>query len=243
MLDRNPKTRLTAHQVAENLSEEEIGGLKELVEMTDIDNNRAITFDELKKDALKHVGAELMEPEIKDLMDTIKNKVVMHHSCSDDDQSHWMGHCTCGMYHSQTSPYSMLFSMPYDKPYEYDHHESDMYSFTTTPSSCNVDCTLSLGTPSTRSVEDEEKRSRHERRSLSNFCWNLLQPKCSTKSQTKASSRGNNSNNTNDSILFRCCANCDTTSTPLWRNGPQRPESLCNACGIRFKKEERRELY
>ncbi|OIW11006.1 hypothetical protein TanjilG_22813 [Lupinus angustifolius] len=164
----------------------------------------------------------------------------MHHSCSDDHQSHVMGHCTCGMFHSQTTPYSTLFSMPNHKPYEYDHHEPEMYSYTTTPSSSSVDCTLSLGTPSTRSVEDEEKRSRHERRSISNFCWNLLQPKYSTKSQTKASSRGSNSNNTNDSILPRRCANCDTTSTPLWRNGPQGPKSLCNACGIRFKKEERR---
>uniref|UniRef100_A0A0E0L5V8 GATA-type domain-containing protein n=1 Tax=Oryza punctata TaxID=4537 RepID=A0A0E0L5V8_ORYPU len=40
--------------------------------------------------------------------------------------------------------------------------------------------------------------------------------------------------------LPRRCANCDTTSTPLWRNGPRGPKSLCNACGIRYKKEERR---
>uniref|UniRef100_A0A6N2N9Z9 GATA-type domain-containing protein n=1 Tax=Salix viminalis TaxID=40686 RepID=A0A6N2N9Z9_SALVM len=44
----------------------------------------------------------------------------------------------------------------------------------------------------------------------------------------------------NDPLLARRCANCDTTSTPLWRNGPRGPKSLCNACGIRFKKEERR---
>ncbi|KAI6680713.1 hypothetical protein NL676_034594 [Syzygium grande] len=43
-----------------------------------------------------------------------------------------------------------------------------------------------------------------------------------------------------DPLLARRCANCDTTSTPLWRNGPRGPKSLCNACGIRFKKEERR---
>ncbi|KAK7353833.1 hypothetical protein VNO80_19285 [Phaseolus coccineus] len=110
MLDRNPKTRLTAHKVlchpwiiddnlapdkpldsavlsrlkqfsamnklkkmalrviAERLSEEEIGGLKELFKMIDADNSGTITFDELKE-GLKRVGSDLMESEIKDLMD------------------------------------------------------------------------------------------------------------------------------------------------------------------------------
>ncbi|XWS44603.1 hypothetical protein CRYUN_Cryun15aG0061500 [Craigia yunnanensis] len=110
MLDRNPKRRLTAHQVlchpwivddtiapdkpldsavlsrlkqfsamnklkkmalrviAERLSEEEIGGLKELFKMIDTDNSGTITFEELK-DGLNRVGSELMESEIKDLMD------------------------------------------------------------------------------------------------------------------------------------------------------------------------------
>ncbi|XP_040997232.1 calcium-dependent protein kinase SK5 [Juglans microcarpa x Juglans regia] len=109
MLERNPKKRLTAHEVlchpwivddiapdkpldsavlsrlkkfsamnklkkmalrviAEKLSEEEIGGLKELFKMIDTDNSGTITFDELK-DELKRVGSELMESEIKDLMD------------------------------------------------------------------------------------------------------------------------------------------------------------------------------
>ncbi|CAN6460273.1 unnamed protein product [Victoria cruziana] len=38
----------------------------------------------------------------------------------------------------------------------------------------------------------------------------------------------------------RRCATCATTHTPLWRNGPNGAKTLCNACGIRFKKEERR---
>ncbi|KAJ1386501.1 Serine/threonine-protein kinase, active site [Sesbania bispinosa] len=99
MLDRNPKTRLTAHQVlchpwivddniapdkpldsavlsrlkqfsamnklkkmalrviAERLSEEEIGGLKELFKMIDADNSGTITFDELKE-ACKEFGLD-----------------------------------------------------------------------------------------------------------------------------------------------------------------------------------------
>lgn len=109
MLDRNPKRRLSAHEVlchpwivddriapdkpldsavlsrlkqfsamnklkkmalrviAERLSEEEIGGLKELFKMIDTDNSGTITFDELKE-GLKRVGSELMESEIQDLM-------------------------------------------------------------------------------------------------------------------------------------------------------------------------------
>ncbi|KAK2426734.1 GATA transcription factor [Trifolium repens] len=149
---------------------------------------------------------------------------MMHHvSSSCNGSSHVMGHCTCGMFHGQNnnSSLSMLFSKPYDE---------------TSSSSSSVDCTLSLGTPSTRFTEDEEKRNRC---SVKNFCWDLLTPKQynSVQSQTKVT-RANNNNN--DSLLARRCANCDTTSTPLWRNGPRGPKSLCNACGIRFKKEERR---
>ncbi|KAJ6944643.1 hypothetical protein NC652_009872 [Populus alba x Populus x berolinensis] len=34
--------------------------------------------------------------------------------------------------------------------------------------------------------------------------------------------------------------NCNTRNTPMWRNGPLGPKSLCNACGIKYKKEEDR---
>ncbi|KAK7379827.1 hypothetical protein VNO78_34352 [Psophocarpus tetragonolobus] len=110
MLDRDPKTRISAHKVlchpwivddsvapdkpldpvvltrlkhfstmnklkkmalrviAERLSEEEIGGLKELFKIIDEDNSGTITFEELK-DGLKNVGCDLMESEIKSLMD------------------------------------------------------------------------------------------------------------------------------------------------------------------------------
>ncbi|CAG9467481.1 unnamed protein product [Pedinophyceae sp. YPF-701] len=32
------------------------------------------------------------------------------------------------------------------------------------------------------------------------------------------------------------CHNCGATSTPQWRCGPDGPRTLCNACGVRFKK-------
>jgi calcium-dependent protein kinase len=54
--------------IAESLSEEEIGGLKELFKMIDTDNSGTITYDELKN-GLKRVGSDLMEPEIQALMD------------------------------------------------------------------------------------------------------------------------------------------------------------------------------
>ncbi|KAJ7957132.1 Calcium-dependent protein kinase [Quillaja saponaria] len=64
----NKLKKMALHVIAESLSEEEIGGLKELFKMIDTDNSGTITFDELK-DGLKRVGSELMESEIKDLMD------------------------------------------------------------------------------------------------------------------------------------------------------------------------------
>ncbi len=32
------------------------------------------------------------------------------------------------------------------------------------------------------------------------------------------------------------CVHCGVTSTPLWRAGPAGPKTLCNACGVRWKK-------
>ncbi|KAJ8770837.1 hypothetical protein K2173_021752 [Erythroxylum novogranatense] len=38
------------------------------------------------------------------------------------------------------------------------------------------------------------------------------------------------------------CTNCfcGARDTPMWRRGPQGPKTLCNACGIKFRKEEER---
>ncbi|KAJ7953008.1 GATA transcription factor [Quillaja saponaria] len=144
----------------------------------------------------------------------------MHHCSTSTHQENMVGPCSCGLLHQSNS-----FSM---------------YSFMT-PS---VDCTLSLGTPSTRltEVEDENQRSRHKTGGgsstyVSNFCWDFLKSK---QSHSESNNNYNSSSSNVDPLLARRCANCDTTSTPLWRNGPRGPKSLCNACGIRFKKEERR---
>ncbi|KAG0491183.1 hypothetical protein HPP92_008046 [Vanilla planifolia] len=75
--------------------------------------------------------------------------------------------------------------------------------------------------------------------SVSTFSWDKLTQ--TEKCSSQATALGGSSVSGGDPFLLaRRCANCDTTSTPLWRNGPRGPKSLCNACGIRYKKEERR---
>ncbi|XP_051139459.1 calcium-dependent protein kinase 11 [Andrographis paniculata] len=64
----NKLKKMALRVIAERLSEEEIGGLKELFKMIDTDNSGTITFDELKQ-GLKRVGSNIMESEIKALMD------------------------------------------------------------------------------------------------------------------------------------------------------------------------------
>lgn len=113
------------------------------------------------------------------------------------------------MYRCGGSNNAMMFSMPYDGE---------------SPTSSTVDCTLSLGTPATRLANDYE-RACHERRPSNNwstnFCWDILQ----SSSNQKVNRGGGNNGTTNaDSLLARRCANCDTSSTPLWRNGPRGPK-------------------
>ncbi|XXG74355.1 hypothetical protein AAC387_Pa07g3095 [Persea americana] len=42
-----------------------------------------------------------------------------------------------------------------------------------------------------------------------------------------------------DGVILRVCTDCNTSKTPLWRGGPAGPKSLCNACGIRYRKRRR----
>lgn len=63
----NKLKKMALRVIAESLSEEEIGGLKQLFRMIDTDNSGTITLEELKQ-GLKRVGSNLMESEIQDLM-------------------------------------------------------------------------------------------------------------------------------------------------------------------------------
>ncbi|KAK9108863.1 hypothetical protein Sjap_016923 [Stephania japonica] len=119
------------------------------------------------------------------------------------------------------------------------HHEC-----CSTTNSTTVDCTLSLGTPSTRHSEHINSSSENKNKKwsgssfMSTICnWGNNKHH---QQQPQQSSVVVNDFVNGDPLLARRCANCDTTSTPLWRNGPRGPKSLCNACGIRYKKEERR---
>ncbi|XP_062181269.1 GATA transcription factor 15-like [Phragmites australis] len=140
--------------------------------------------------------------------------------------------CTCGLLYAggcggrcgraAASAFSMLFPMAGGQCYNREEEEKGGSRYGGGP----VDCTLSLGTPSTRRAEARAGLARDAASTRA----------CSGRQDgggvsCKESGRG---------LPARRCANCDTTSTPLWRNGPRGPKSLCNACGIRYKKEERR---
>jgi calcium-dependent protein kinase len=56
--------------IAENLSEEEIAGLKEMFKMMDTDNSGQINYEELKA-GLERVGANMKESEISQLMQAV----------------------------------------------------------------------------------------------------------------------------------------------------------------------------
>ena len=56
--------------IAEQMSEDEIAGLKEMFKMIDVDNSGHITLEELTT-GLERVGANLMESEIKQLMKAV----------------------------------------------------------------------------------------------------------------------------------------------------------------------------
>ncbi|KAF3773421.1 GATA transcription factor 18 [Nymphaea thermarum] len=170
--------------------------------------------------------------------------------------------CSCGFHydsaHSVACPsasFSLLFAVP--PPLSSSAHSKsrdDDKSYDAYPS---VDCTLSLRTPSTRqtmapSTVNVSSSSSSCPPATSKFYWNhVLQGKQQQQatalgggSPRNVGGRGSTSkvNVRPDPLLARRCANCDTTSTPLWRNGPRGPKSLCNACGIRYKKEERRAI-
>ncbi|XP_057497270.1 calcium-dependent protein kinase 20-like [Actinidia eriantha] len=63
----NKLKKIAIRVIAENLSEEEIAGLKEMFKMIDTDNSGQITLEELKK-GLERVGADLKDSEITGLM-------------------------------------------------------------------------------------------------------------------------------------------------------------------------------
>ncbi|XP_047329192.1 calcium-dependent protein kinase 26-like isoform X2 [Impatiens glandulifera] len=64
----NKLKKMALRVIADNLSEEELAGLREMFTAMDTDNSGAITFDELKV-GLRRYGSTLKDTEIRDLMD------------------------------------------------------------------------------------------------------------------------------------------------------------------------------
>lgn len=60
--------------IAENLSDEEIKGLKQMFNNMDTDRSGTITYEELKS-GLSKLGSKLSESEIKQLMDGVSSKL------------------------------------------------------------------------------------------------------------------------------------------------------------------------
>ncbi|KAI9287158.1 hypothetical protein BC943DRAFT_303170 [Umbelopsis sp. AD052] len=42
-----------------------------------------------------------------------------------------------------------------------------------------------------------------------------------------------------DTSVVHVCTDCGTTESPEWRKGPKGPKTLCNACGLRAKKNQK----
>nr|CAB3448429.1 unnamed protein product [Digitaria exilis] len=64
----NRLKKMALRVIAQNLSEEELAGLKEMFKAMDTDGSGAITFEELREGLRRH-GSNLRESEIRDLMD------------------------------------------------------------------------------------------------------------------------------------------------------------------------------
>lgn len=130
--------------------------------------------------------------------------------------------------------FSALFHVPRKLPAHeaYDaHHDAA------------VDCTLSLGTPSTRrggspapapapaSASAPAQPRRAPCAAASTLWWGVVSKRKERSQEAAAvgfkesgASAGASVNLGADPLVARRCANCDTTSTPLWRNGPRGPK-------------------
>ena len=68
--------------IAENLSEEEIKGLKAMFRNMDTDKSGTITYEELKS-GLTRLGSRLSETEVKQLMEAVSNSSLNAHHIID----------------------------------------------------------------------------------------------------------------------------------------------------------------
>lgn len=141
--------------------------------------------------------------------------------------------CTCGLlYGSCGGGCSLLFAAAAGDHYYSRHCAGDGeagYGGSSGPYGASVDCTLSLGTPSTRRAEAGAARAPAAPSGA--LHWEAasaatVPSSCNGGRQQPESGagRGGAEANNHAAAGARRCANCDTTSTPLWRNGPRGPK-------------------
>ncbi|KAL7126837.1 hypothetical protein ABFS83_14G212900 [Erythranthe nasuta] len=63
--------------------------------------------------------------------------------------------------------------------------------------------------------------------------YNLFYQGCSSRNNPKTPSRKRVNNDGGNDASAKICNLCASDSTPLWRKGPDGPQTLCNACGLR----------
>uniref|UniRef100_A0A453A073 GATA-type domain-containing protein n=1 Tax=Aegilops tauschii subsp. strangulata TaxID=200361 RepID=A0A453A073_AEGTS len=106
--------------------------------------------------------------------------------------------------------------------YSYDDHSTVTTLSPSSPASSAssgylVDCTLSLGTPSTRQPELDRTKHGAPPQAYPSVSAGA-EPCYYHQQQGRGGAAGH------DQLLDRRCANCGTASTPLWRNGPRGPK-------------------
>ena len=73
----------------------------------------------------------------------------------------------------------------------------------------------------------------------------MVDPRGKGSESDEALSRNSNGASSEGSPMDekkKTCVDCGTSKTPLWRDGPAGPKSLCNAYGIRSRKKKRASL-
>ena len=176
-------------------------------------------------------------------------------------------HCTGSSHQSvaaapgtmASTTFSLFFPLPQaqwpvaDEAAAFDDDRSSITTSPSSPSSASsagsVDCTLSLGTPSSRraaaaAADRAELAKRaalpaYPSASASPVSWDAAADQsyyCCQASKPGAAKVAAARAEHDPLLMDRRCANCGTSSTPLWRNGPRGPKvcmhspPLANTC-------------
>ncbi|GAB2231887.1 hypothetical protein Droror1_Dr00010905 [Drosera rotundifolia] len=103
--------------------------------------------------------------------------------------------------------------------------------------------------PKTSALAPRSKRSRRARTGVRVRVWSSSLIDSTTASSSSCSSSSPPpphfsasglkrpfAGNAGGGAIGRRCSHCGVQKTPQWREGPNGPKTLCNACGVRYKK-------